>query len=366
MRTWGKTRSAALIAIIPIAAALALSAPAHAADGPLGSVAGPGDPHLTYEGHWGHTRTEATTVNSGARLLFDFTGRTLHGLFDTSTITDPSQIYVSIDGGPQAEYTVGTDDIDFTPTVLSPGRHRAEIDVKDVDEYSNRWIPPLQSGVIFTGVRLSPGAHLVGQPRLGRLRMDFFGDSITEGVEALCESLSEDCADGTKDYAYLTGMAFHADVNQVGFGKQGLIEPGHGDVPPAAQSFGWNYAGSPAERHFHPDAVVINEGTNDYPYSAAQFRAAYLAYLKEIRAADPHAWIFTMRPFDGQFAADIAWAAGQMADPKIVYVDTSGWLSVADGDFNGLTHPDVKGHQIAAAHLIAFIEATTGWRAVTP
>jgi hypothetical protein len=330
------------------------------ADGPA-TVVPVEDPHLTYMGQWGVTAGRAITVNSGSRLEFWFTGATLHLLFDTASITVPSQIYVSIDAKPRTLYKVDRDDVDVTPTPLAGDRHHVVIDVKDVDEYENRWVPPLESGVALTGLRLDPGAQVYGKPPLGGLRMSFFGDSITEGVAALCPETGVDCADGTVDYANLTGRAFHANFHQVGFGKQGIIQPGHGGVGTAAESFGWNYAGSPSD--FRPDAVVVNEGTNDGGYPSEQFRPGYLEYLRKIRAANPEAWIFAMRPFGGYHADDIAWAVGEMRDDRIVYVDTTGWLSVEAGDFNGTAHPNIQGHVKAARLLVDVIEKVTGWRA---
>ena len=103
--------------------------------------------------------------------------------------------------------------------------------VKDVDEFENRWILPLQSGVVLTGLRLGPGGRVLPAPPPGRRHMEFYGDSITEGVEALCGQTG---ADGTADYAHLAGEAFHAGFNQVGFGEQGIIQPGHGNVGTAS------------------------------------------------------------------------------------------------------------------------------------
>src|SRR6266480_4438250 len=96
------------------AAAPAVAAPAVAAPG--STIVRPDDPRLRFMGHWGHTANAAITVNSGSELTFGFTGHTLHGLFDTSTITVPSQIYVSIDFVLILRHTVSTL---FTYTTLS-------------------------------------------------------------------------------------------------------------------------------------------------------------------------------------------------------------------------------------------------------
>jgi lysophospholipase L1-like esterase len=371
-------------AVLPLTCILALTAPAQAApaqaaytaySAPAGAsrqVAANADqsagipatdPHLAFDGHWGRVGNAMITPNSGSQLRFRFTGRTLAGRFDTSSVTLPAQIYVSIDGAAPARYTVDRDLIDFTPTPLTGRKHTAEISVKDVNEHANRWVLPLQSGLSFTGLELDPGAHVQTPAPLGPLRMEFLGDSITQGVKSLCGVIGTDCDDGTKDFAYLTGKAFHAHTNQVGFGRQGILVNGNGGVPTASGSFGWNFQDSPADPLFRPDAVVVNQGTNDYFLGAEPFRPAYLSYLKQIRAAYPHAWIFAMRPFGGYNAEDVASAVTEANDPRTVYVDTTGWMSADAGDYTDGVHPGVEAHARAAALLTDLIAHTTGWAA---
>ena len=110
-----------LAVLMALTGCIAAAAPAVAAAG--STIVRPDDPRLRFMGHWGHTANAAITVNSGSELTFGFTGHTLHGLFDTSTITVPSQIYVSIDAGPPVFYKVDHDDIDFTPTPLAGFLH---------------------------------------------------------------------------------------------------------------------------------------------------------------------------------------------------------------------------------------------------
>ncbi|GAA1550746.1 hypothetical protein GCM10009789_00640 [Kribbella sancticallisti] len=324
---------------------------------------GPFDPRIELQGHWGRDDDLATTVNSGSSLRFRFTGGQVGAWFETESITVPAQLYVSVDGGEPVlvkvdeEHKIFADGLD--PAVV----HTAEIAVKDVDEYVNRWITPVQSGVVLSKLELAPGAKLVPLPSIADRRLEFYGDSITQGVMALCPRLGIDCADGTKSYAHLVGNAFGASTNQVGFGKQGIIQPGHGNVGTAAESFGWNLAGFPAEP-FDPGAVVVNFGTNDAPYPADEFGPRYLAYLRQVRAANPEALILALRPFNGTHAAGIAASVAAAKDRRIVYVDTTGWLGA--GDYNGGSHPSVQGHQVAAGRLVKVLEKLTGWRASRP
>ena len=112
--------------------------------------------------------------------------------------------------------------------------------------------------------------RLSGRP--GGPRLEFYGDSITQGVRALSTHSESEGADGSKSYAYLTARALGATSYQVGFGSQGVIKPGNGEVPSGTESFGWNFAGSPAERVEQPDVVVLNLGVNDQTLTADAVR----------------------------------------------------------------------------------------------
>ncbi len=331
---------------------------------PGGMVIEPDDANLRYIGHWDKWRLseQAVTVNSGSRVLCIFTGGSLRGRFAIQGITHPAQIYVSLDRRKPQLYTLNAQLIDFVPKRLGGGRHTLQIAVKDVDERANRWQPPLASAVIFQGLVIDPGAKTLPLPPPSARQMEFYGDSITQGVRALSMAIGTAGSDGTKDYAFLTALAFGARSNQVGFGRQGIIRTGNGGVPPAAQSFGWNFVGSKADPSFVPQVVVVNQGTNDGMYPSAQFEPAYLDYIREIRAADPKSWIFCMRPFGGFHEKDVRAAVQSLSDPHTVYVDTAGWLDRAD--YTDGVHPTAAGHVKAARKLVRAISTSTGWKTV--
>ncbi|NNN32954.1 G-D-S-L family lipolytic protein [Streptomyces sp. S3(2020)] len=313
------------------------------------NVVRPDDRRLAYEGHWGRTTEAAVTVNSGSRLGFRFLGDRVHVLFDVSSITVPAQIYVSVDGGPKRLYAVDRSDIE----VQAPGRgpHTVELSVKDVFSRANRWTPPLETGVVLTGVR----GRLLVQKVAHERQLAFYGDSITQGVMALCDVNTSDCADGTAAYPTLVADALHASLTQVGFGRQGVIQTGNGGVPAASDAYGWNFAASRADTDRGADAIVVNQGTNDTAWGPDEFRTAYRAYLDKLRTAAPHARILALRPFNGAHAEDIAAVVAELADARIEFVDSTDWLSAADGDFNGTVHPSAQGHRKAADRLIALL-----------
>jgi lysophospholipase L1-like esterase len=323
----------------------------------------PDDRHFNFIGHWDLSDAvrQAVTVNSGSRILCGFMGDSVTGLFDTRGISSPAQIYVRIDGGKRQRYIVDSTAIDFAHG-LSAGRHTFELDVKDVDERVNRWVPPLQGALVFKGLQLSAGGKLVKSQPPGKLRMEFYGDSITQGVRIDSMAIGPDGSDGTKDYAFLVALGFNAAHNQIGFGRQGIIRTGNGKVPTAPDSFGWNYQDSPSDPAFVPRVIVVNQGSNDSSYPSAQFEPAYRDYIALIRRRSPKATIFCLRPFGGFHADDIQQAVRDLGNPKTIYVDTAGWLDKAD--YTDSVHPNAGGQVKAAERLIEVIHQKTGLKPV--
>ena len=103
--------------------------------------------------------------------------------------------------------------------------------------------------------------------------------------------------------------------------------------------------------------VVINQGTNDSGKPAASFRAAYTTFLTTIRGAYPNAKLVALRPFNGAQAGEIqsaVMAANSAGDPRVYYVDTTGWHG--NDDFLDGLHPNVQGSGKAATALVAAIK----------
>jgi lysophospholipase L1-like esterase len=322
------------------------------------------DSNVRYLGRWGRVENTEWTANSGSRLLVRFTGTHIAGLFDQSSITYPPQVYVAVDSGRARVVNVDRNRIDLTPAGgLCPGIHTLVLAVKDVDERANRWTPPFQSGLGVTGFELAGGAHTIPVPGPRGPRIEFLGDSITQGVRAVGPQIGVMGSDATKDYAWLTGYAFGGNFRQVGFGAQGVTRPGGGGVPPAPAALGLNFAGSPVTRGYVPDAVVVNQGTNDAlnGVSAAVFGRAFRGYLHDIRDRWPRAWIFVLRPFGGYLQTEISADVAAAHDARIVYVDTNGWIP--QQAFTDGLHPTAVGHTLAARKLTRVIARHTGWPA---
>jgi lysophospholipase L1-like esterase len=250
---------------------------------------------------------------------------------------------------------------------LAPGpphiEHLLRVIFKGAREWDNRWKPPLQTAIVLTGIGLAEGGTLLAPPPLPALRIEFLGDSITEGVllHRLGRPFPEawpERADGRLGYAFQTGERLGADTRVVGFGRQGLTIEGNGGVPPAPDAFPWVCEGVPRDE-WQPQLVVINQGTNDGAVPSEPFRPAYGRYLSLIHAAYPAAHLFALRPFNGAHADDIRALVEQRVaagDARLQFVDTTGWLDLTIDTTDGV-HPNAMGHRKAAKRLEAEIRA---------
>lgn len=342
-------------------------------------VAGPIDPAhplLRYEGRWDIRPGRATTVTSGARVFLRFTGTAVSARFDTEGIIEPPHVYAYVDGRKSERIVVDRRSIRLTPVGLAPGEHTLELAVKDISERQNRWTPPFESALQLDGFDVPGGTLLHEPPRVPGRSFTFLGDSITQGVNVLCPTTGSDCADSTLDYARRVADAFGAALEQVGYGGQGVTGGGGGGVPKAADALGFNFDASPAAP-VDSQLVVINQTTNDVitqfeqgggpadPANEQETRAAYLEYLRHVRARYPNAFIVALEPFGlfGEYTAyagsAIEGAVADFGDPRTRYVSTRGWL--APDDFTDSLHPSDGGHQKATARLIEVIGSLPGF-----
>ena len=311
-----------------------------------------------FYGRWDVRTDRAITVNSGSHLGATFTGTAITARFDVSVnvTSDMPTLAWQID---QEDWK----EADLAATVslgtgLASGTHTVTLMARSMDENQSRWTPPLTSSTTFLGFTVTGGA-VQSSARPVRPKIEFLGDSITEGVN-VWQSHNGQTRKGWKDdgriaYASQTAQMLGAEWRQVGFGYLGILKTGNGGVPKANDSFNWIYKDVPRD-NWQADMVVINEGTNDSGAAAATFGAGYAQYLTTIRIAYPNAKLLAMRPFGGAQAASIKAevdARNAAGDPRVFYVDTTGWL--ASSDFTDGLHPNDQGSGKAAQALVAAI-----------
>ncbi len=218
--------------------------------------------------------------------------------------------------------------------------------------------------LVVTGVETGTNCRILeqGEENEEKLKIDFYGDSITAG-EGNCSDTKEDAitvknSDGTQTYASFTAQALGSEGSFVGYGGITVRVPYMlGSDITMYNIWRWYSTLNRTEYPVDPetDFVVINLGTNDSSapnYTGEMFAADYLALLNEMKKFYPN--------------AHFVLCYGMMG---IVYKIDSAISSVVN-DFDGEasycrlptntsgagSHPTIDGHKAAAKVLTRHIE----------
>jgi len=293
---------------------------------------------IVFTGRWDlRAPQRAITVNSGSYLRANFSGTAVSAQFDLSLNQVPlPTIAWAIDEGAWQESEVAP--VVKLAGALKAGPHTVWLMIRGIDEHQSRWTPPLVGSVTFLGLDLPPDGNMLPPLKSWvepKLKLEFLGDSITEGVLVQAKGLGPGKtswawqSDALHSYACRTAMALNAAWRQVGFGATGLVRGGSGGAVGALDSFNYFYRDCPRD-DWQPDVVVVNQGTNDRKMPPDQYLPLYLRYLGLIRQAYPKAKIVALRPFIGGQQASIREAVAEArakGDEAIYYVDTAGWYA---------------------------------------
>ena len=310
-------------------------------------------------GRWNSTGLAGITVNSGSHITTAFTGTGIKANFDTSMnlASNMPTLAWQIDGGTWQEGDLAT--TVSLASGLVAGTHTVTLMVRSMDETQSRWKLPLVSSTSFRAFFVT-GGNIQPTPHPLRPKIEFLGDSITEGVN-VWTSHNGQTRKGWRDdariaYPSQTAQMLGAEWRQVGFGYLGILKDGNGGVPKANDSFNWIYQYVARDR-WQADMVVINQGTNDSGADASTFQTGYAEYMTTIRTAYPDAKIVALRPFNGSQAAPIKAAVDARVaggNLRTYYVDSDGWLG--SSDYTDGVHPNEQGSGKAARALVTALQ----------
>lgn len=216
-------------------------------------------------------------------------------------------------------------------------------------------------------------------------KIEFIGDSITcgYGIDAKdqYEAFATTNENGEKTYAALVGKRFKADYNVISWSGIGvyssytesskpnqsfLMPPIYGKTAPNELSNDmWDFS------KWQPDLVVINLGTNDNTWTrgiqerADLFGSAYYDFIKQVREANPNAYIICSLGVMGskllpEIKEQVALYSANTGDYRITTFEFDYRDGVNDG-FGAGYHPSAVTHQKMADKLIPFISQLLGW-----
>lgn len=309
---------------------------------------------IGFFGQWDRRQPEcAITVNSGSYIKARFVGTGITATFDMKDNQPPMPTIVwKIDDGVWQESEIAPRVI--LAEKLSSGSHDLILMARGMDEHQSRWESPLVAKVALSGLVPTDGKFL-DLPKEKGPKLEFLGDSITEGVYVHGEHRDTTpwswMTDARLSYAGIAAMELQAQWRQVGFGRQGILREGNGGVPSAPESFDYFYKDCPRD-NWQPDAVIINQGTNDGGAKPEEFKQAYHAYLERIRSAYPKARIIALVPFCGahkESIQEVIWELNDRVNRRFYGIDASHWLGRED--YTDELHPNVRGGEKAGKRL---------------
>ncbi|MBQ8731792.1 MAG: hypothetical protein IJY82_03080 [Oscillospiraceae bacterium] len=127
---------------------------------------------------------------------------------------------------------------------------------------------------------------------------------------------------------------------------------------------------------YQPEAIMINIGTNDFGrgVKSEDFEKTYVDFLQKLRRKNPNAVIYAVSPFGGMLDGEtfvhfmeepISKAVAQVnaaGDRKVVYIDTSGWLTQENvktyiaNESPHFLHPSVTGISYLGGKVAAAVQ----------
>lgn len=236
-----------------------------------------------------------TVDEKGAVLLswssngieFNFTGSGFIVNFGTYSADTPAYLRVYVDGSSQRFALVnGSEKICYDG--LEEKLHNVKI--LRVTEGS---APVRISSVILCGEAPEPGEKPVAK----RLKLEFFGDSITCGYGVMGNSNGFYYTyeqDSTNAYAHRTAELLDADATLISVSGKGIVANCEGNREDIKISEFYAWANQQKDKwdfsRYTPDVVVINAGTNDSwgGVSKEEFAEAGFKLLCDLRSVYPH------------------------------------------------------------------------------
>jgi lysophospholipase L1-like esterase len=319
------------------------------------------DKHFRYDGRFDFKNPQSvSTIWQGSRISIDFSGERI--AFEFGRVQNQDFFDLELDGD---SYVLPLRNNESNQIIVfekarGSGRHHLILTKRSEADAGTAQ---------FMGIEIDPKGK-VWKPETPdyKLRMEFFGDSITAGA---CDEDGEVdqwenrlTHNSSKSYAAFTARAFSADYRNISVSGMGIVT---GWVDKRAIQIWDRIYPDPASpmadlSAWKPDVVFVNLGENDDSFSRSKkqefpkaFAGEYLALVHAIRKACPRAEIILLRGgmSGGAQSPELraAWndATSQLEaeDRRTTHFVFSHWSN---------NHPRVKDHRVMADELIAWLQ----------
>ena len=315
----------------------------------------------TFVGRWFEKKindvSHMVTLNAGSALYFMIDGaKSVNVIFTNICENEEPYFSYSIDGAEPVRQRV------TEPSVVLPDdkMHTVIIYTDGIDENAgNKWAHEI--GFALKKISVETGSVYGIKPK--NKVIAYYGDSITEGVNALSKGTNAESNSSTKAYSYFCSHELGAVTHNVGYGGSGVTKPGSFNT--FINAVQYLSKDRKVDKSFKPDVIVINHGTND---NVSENDTVFINALKEalecLIEKYPDAPIFYMIPFSQRSAGAIQNTINTyFADADITVIETASWGITKEIGPEFLTdtlHPNASGAKMAGIKLAAAIEAKLG------
>lgn len=315
----------------------------------------------TFVGRWFEKKINDTshmvTLNDGSALYFMTDGaKTVDVIFTNICKYEDPYFSYSIDGSEPVRQHV----TESTVSLPDDKMHTVIIYTDGIDENAeSKWVHEV--GFAFKKISVEMGSVYGIKPK--NKVIAYYGDSITEGVNALTKGSNAESNSGTKSYAYFCSQELGAVTHNVGYGASGVTKPG--SFHTFINAIKYLSRGREVDSSFKPDVIVVNHGTND---NVSANDTTFINALKEalecLMEKYPDTPIFYMMPFSQRSVGAIQKTLDTyFADTDITVVETASWgitTTLGPAFLTDSLHPNAVGARVAGIKLAASIEAKLG------
>ena len=313
-----------------------------------------GDSKPYFMGRWFEKEiggvSHMVTVTDGALFYFMVEGAESFDVnFTLITKKETPYFAYSIDGGTPVRQLI------TEPTVQLPdtNAHTVRIIADCMNSSEDKWVGEL--GFAFKSVTASEGGSIYGIKPKDKV-IFYYGDSITEGIQALGLSASDNSA--TNSYAWVCSETLGAAHYSIGYSGTGVTR----GIAEGKSFDNFTNAIDHLSRDrlvsddIKPDVIVINHGCNDRELNtqATTFAANLKEAITKLQTMYPNTPIYYVVPFDQQWARKIKSIFNNYDIQNVEIIETAGWISAdmyiaADNDHPSAAGAKVLGEKLATA-----------------
>lgn len=281
------------------------------------------------------------SIDAGAYFKTSFTGNQCSLSFDMVGVGTPlSQVYVSVDGLPPAQYQIDQIVPCAPSSLVVADHHSLRVSIKATSQNVTRWSTLPGTRVALRTINIGPSQSFSAPKTYPRWIL-YYGDSITEGVRTLghTQAYDVDQNDNMVEWSAQSAQRLDAEYGIVGFGSTGLTTAGSGGVPALPSAWNLLYPGQSRDFSHCPDVMIENEGTNDGSAAASDVQSAETTFLNAFSTTCPSTKVAVMRPFNGSQWSALQASVASFGNRNFSLLDTTGFLNVENGmdDYN--LHP---------------------------